>query len=112
MAKDLLKPDNLEPTVAHKFLQMLRDKNLILKYFSANIDNLEERVDWQSKYKDRKLVHGSRLGARCVNPSCKSVKKKKVYKQGQKCEGEECCDQLLKPDITFFGEAIPFHFDE
>lgn len=79
---------------------------MILKYFTANIDNLEEKIGWHVKGK--KLVHGSKFGARCVKTGCEA-KRKVLYKDEIKCEH---CRSPLKPDVTFFGEAKPYIFED
>lgn len=56
-------------------------------------------------------AHGSFATASCVE--CKSkadpqkVKEKALLGQVPHCED---CDQLIKPDITFFGENLPKRF--
>ena len=108
MADVLPKFEDMEPTFAHKFCKLLRDKDLLLKYFSTNQDNLEEQTGWQKG--DLKLVHASHFSAYCVNENCKKLKKQienSHHHLNQKCES---CKEYLKSNVTYFGEAIPFNF--
>lgn len=58
-------------------------------------------------------AHGSFATASCVECQRKAdtefVKKHALKGQVPRCEH---CDQLIKPDITFFGENLPKRFFE
>ncbi|ENH73939.1 NAD-dependent histone deacetylase sir2, partial [Fusarium oxysporum f. sp. cubense race 1] len=123
VAKDIL-PSTDRYTPTHKFIAMLHEKGKLLTNYSQNIDNLEVKAGVP---KDKLIqCHGSFGTATCVQ--C-----------GYKCPGEaifpeikadkiprcpRCIQTLrttggapkrkragvMKPDITFFGEALPDEF--
>ncbi|KAG6986442.1 transcription initiation factor TFIID [Physcia stellaris] len=88
-----LYPGKYRPTVSHCFVRLLSDKGLLLKLFTQNIDCLERAAG----VPDEKIVeaHGSFARQRCIElPHC--------LRSG--------CNGLVKPDIVFFGEALPENF--
>jgi len=107
LAKELY-PGNFKPTAVHFFIKLLHDKGLLLRNFTQNIDTLE-RV---AGIPEHVMVeaHGSFAVAHCI--SCKKEFSHEFIKQAifsnniPKCE----CGSLIKPDIVFFGEALPSRF--
>ncbi|OOQ82116.1 NAD-dependent protein deacetylase hst2-1 [Penicillium brasilianum] len=108
-----LYPGRYRPTVAHSFIKLLYDKGLLLKHFTQNIDCLER----QAGLPGDKIVeaHGSFATQRCIE--CKTpYPDEEMQKTIQDREVPHCivpqCNGLVKPDIVFFGEALPPSFFE
>jgi NAD-dependent histone deacetylase SIR2 len=104
-----LYPGKYMPTVAHAFIALLARKNLLHMLFTQNIDCLERMAGVPSE----KVIeaHGSFATQRCIE--CKTEFPDEFMKEFVK-EGKipHCpeCDGLVKPDIVFFGEALPERF--
>lgn len=106
-----LYPGKYRPTVTHSFIRLLHDKGLLLKCFTQNIDCLEREagVPGESMVE----AHGSFARQSCIE--CKSPYPEEDIKQHisagtiPHCQ-EPTCDGLVKPEIVFFGEALPRDF--
>ncbi|KAL7925767.1 DHS-like NAD/FAD-binding domain-containing protein [Trichoderma austrokoningii] len=106
-----LYPGKFHPTISHAFIALLAQKELLQMLFTQNIDCLERAAGVPSD----KIVeaHGSFATQRCID--CKAPfpddKMKKHVLQGEvpRCE---YCKGLVKPEITFFGEALPMKFSQ
>jgi len=104
-----LYPGKFRPTITHSFIRLLHNKGLLLKCFTQNIDTLERRAG----VPDDKVIeaHGSFASQRCIDCGAPydddlikvHIKEKTI----PRCEG---CRGLVKPDIVFFGEALPKAF--
>ncbi|KAI6781975.1 uncharacterized protein J7T54_005186 [Emericellopsis cladophorae] len=111
LARELY-PGKFHPTVSHAFIALLAQKNLLDTLFTQNIDCLERRAGVPGD----KVVeaHGSFATQRCIE--CKKEfdgdKMVEHVERGDvpRCEDKEC-KGLVKPDIVFFGEMLPKHFD-
>ncbi|KAF5687972.1 NAD-dependent histone deacetylase SIR2 [Fusarium circinatum] len=107
-----LYPGKFSPTVSHAFIALLARKGLLQMLFTQNIDCLERVAGVPSD----KIIeaHGSFATQRCIE--CKEEypdEKMKEHVFGGKvphCD-KEGCEGLVKPDIVFFGEALPKAFD-
>ena len=112
LAKELY-PGHFFPTVAHSFISLLNEKDLLLQLFTQNIDCLERKAGVPSN----KLVeaHGSFATQRCID--CKTqfaddlMKESVIAGSVPHCTVPQC-NGLVKPDIVFFGEALPSVFHE
>lgn len=99
-------PGRHRPTATHFFIHLLHRKGMLLRNWTQNIDTLERVVGLPPKAIVE--AHGSFAGASCSvchkagDPSM--VKKKIMREEEPTCRK---CGGLLKPDITFFGEALP-----
>ncbi|GCB79647.1 hypothetical protein scyTo_0016991 [Scyliorhinus torazame] len=110
LAKELY-PGQFKPTVCHYFMRMLRDKKLLLRCYTQNIDTLERVVG----LKDEDLIeaHGTFYTSHCTNSVCRKqynlewMKTQIFTKPLPKCEQ---CHSVVKPDIVFFGESLPQRF--
>ncbi|KAI9473596.1 MAG: DHS-like NAD/FAD-binding domain-containing protein [Benjaminiella poitrasii] len=108
LAKELY-PGRFLPTKTHYFVRLLQEKGILLRNFTQNIDTLERMTGLDAEYIIE--AHGSFAAASCVE--CKKradsemVKRMALKGQVPRCED---CDQLVKPDITFFGENLPKRF--
>jgi NAD-dependent histone deacetylase SIR2 len=104
-----LYPGRYRPTIAHTFIKLLHDKGLLLKHFTQNIDCLER----QAGVPGDKIVeaHGSFAKQRCID--CKvQYPDDEMHEIVEKGKVPHCkeCGGLVKPDIVFFGEALPESF--
>ena len=106
-----LYPGKYRPTVAHSFISLLHAKGMLLKSFTQNIDCLEREAGVPGD----KIVeaHGSFATQRCIE--CKReypddrIREAVAIKEVPYCE-RTGCGGLVKPDIVFFGEALPESF--
>ena len=93
-----------EPNAAHRALAALEEAGLVDAVVTQNIDLLHERAG------SRKLVevHGSIRSATC--PACDaSYAREVVVAKLEHADAPACddCGAILKPDVVFFGEALP-----
>ncbi|KAI9573677.1 DHS-like NAD/FAD-binding domain-containing protein [Boletus coccyginus] len=108
LAKELY-PGRYRPTITHAFIKVLHAHGLLHTCFTQNIDTLERRAG----VPERKIfeAHGSFATQRCIG--CKrpydaeKIKKAVINSTIPRCEH---CNGLVKPDIVFFGEALPPQF--
>ena len=111
LAQELF-PGRFNPTKSHYFLRLLQDKGLLTRLYTQNIDGLERRAG----ISDDKLVeaHGSFHGARCVECSTEQdmqLVKESILK-GYVPICTSCNKGYVKPNIVFFGEALPTRFQQ
>jgi NAD-dependent histone deacetylase SIR2 len=99
------------PTLTHSFLSLLHQKNLLLRVITQNIDGLERAAG----VPEAKLIeaHGTFSTQRCID--CKSLQSDaELYSSLRRGAIPRCeiCETkgLVKPDIVFFGEALPAKF--
>lgn len=106
-----LYPGKYRPTIAHSFIRLLYEKGRLLKLFTQNIDCLEQEAGVPPEM--IVAAHGSFATQRCID--CKTpypedlMKKAVAAKEVPHCRAPEC-NGLVKPDIVFFGEALPEEF--
>ena len=93
----------VQPNAAHNALAKLEADNLLKAVITQNVDNLH--YDAGSKIVHE--FHGSLKSIVCLK--CRA--KYKISKIDLNILPPVCknCGGLLKPDVTFFGEAIPEH---
>ena len=105
--------------IFHSFLKLLDDKNKLLRNYTQNIDNLEQRAGISA---DRLIqCHGSFSHARCI--TCGEIfKGEKIFRHIKKMQIPRCSKcwadvqeaeliyGVIKPTITFFGEDLPERF--
>ncbi|KAM5348888.1 hypothetical protein ACJ41O_008711 [Fusarium nematophilum] len=107
-----LYPGKFHPTVSHAFIALLARKDLLQMLFTQNIDCLERAAGVPPS----KIIeaHGSFATQRCIE--CKTEYPDDEMRDHvfagivPRCD-EKGCDGLVKPDIVFFGEALPKAFD-
>ncbi|MFH4981725.1 hypothetical protein AB6A40_008434 [Gnathostoma spinigerum] len=97
--------------MAHYFIRFVDEKGKLRRCFTQNIDSLE----YVANIDPEKLVtaHGSHHTSTCMN--CRQVydldwiTEKLAHKDWKilKCE---TCGGVVKPNIVFFGEALPARF--
>jgi len=97
-------------TPGHYFIKLLSDRGLLLRCYTQNIDCLENQVELP----DDELIacHGSYATTSCIE--CKTPVDNNLFIEAFKNDKILYCKKckgLCKPDITFFGEALPdiFH---
>lgn len=106
-----LYPGKYRPTVTHSFITLLHQKGRLLKLFTQNIDCLEREAGVPGDMIVE--AHGSFASQRCID--CQTsfpddlMKEMIRKKQVPHCI-RKTCNGLVKPDIVFFGEALPESF--
>ncbi|KAI8053798.1 DHS-like NAD/FAD-binding domain-containing protein [Syncephalis plumigaleata] len=107
LAKELY-PGNFKPTISHYFIRLLADRGLLLRQFTQNIDTLERRAGLADEYIVE--AHGSFHSASCIE--CRKSADTNGLEQIFNSVIPRCndCNATIKPDITFFGEALPERF--
>ena len=110
LARELY-PGKYRPTITHSFFKLLHDKGLLLKLFTQNIDCLER----EAGVPDSAIVeaHGSFANQKCIDcgASYPDEAMKAHVERGAIPRCTEC-KGLVKPNIVFFGEALPPVFHE
>ncbi|XP_059371172.1 NAD-dependent protein deacetylase sirtuin-2 [Carassius carassius] len=110
LARELY-PGQFKPTVCHYFIRMLKDKGLLTRCYSQNIDTLERVAGLEGE--DLIEAHGTFHTSHCVSFLCRKEysmdwMKNKIFSEDiPKCDS---CGNLVKPDIVFFGENLPARF--
>lgn len=110
LAKELY-PGKYKPTITHSFIALLHAKKLLLKHFTQNIDCLDRKAGVPSN----KIVeaHGSFAEQSCIE--CKEPYPPNLMMEAVEASTPaRClsCTGLVKPEIVFFGEALPAAFFE
>lgn len=98
------------PAISHKFIKKVNDEGVLKKAVTQNIDGLE----LSAGLPQNKLIqaHGHLRTVRCIE--CKKEAPIEAWNKAiidqvvLKCE----CTGLVKPDVVFFGEALPKEFAE
>jgi NAD-dependent deacetylase len=96
--------DDIEPTVAHRFLATMESEGRLRCVVTQNIDFLHQRAGSENVIS----VHGGYWTSRCLRcglvidfETLRSlIEEERAPRCGQNCGG------LIKPDIVFFGEAV------
>ncbi|XP_018010932.1 NAD-dependent protein deacetylase Sirt2 isoform X2 [Hyalella azteca] len=108
LAKELY-PGSFNPTPSHFFVKLLEEKGLLLRHYTQNIDTLEHVAG----ISESKLIeaHGSFRTAHCLG--CRKSYNQDWIKDevfADRVPSCESCGAVVKPDIVFFGEALPDRF--
>lgn len=106
-----LYPGKYRPTITHSFISLLDKKGMLSKCFTQNIDCLER----EAGVPDDKMIeaHGSFAKQSCIE--CKAPypdKEIKIHIEEKTIPKCHTCEGLVKPEIVFFGEALPSAFFE
>ena len=103
---DELFPGKFAPSKFHYLIRLCQDKNLLKRCYSQNIDTLERIAGVE----DDKIVeaHGSFASNHCIECNTE-MSKEKLREFMNRGEIPSCleCQGYVKPDIVFFGEALP-----
>ena len=94
---------NFQPGPVHRALKHLEDLGLLADIATQNIDMLHQKAGSSHVYE----VHGSPILHHCRR--CGDEKTfAEICAMLETCEVPRCtCGGVYKPDITFFGEALP-----
>ena len=94
---------NFQPGPVHRALKHLEDLGLLAGIATQNIDMLHQKAGSSHVYE----VHGSPILHHCRR--CGDEKTfAEICAMLETCEVPRCtCGGVYKPDITFFGEALP-----
>ncbi|KAK9394317.1 NAD-dependent protein deacetylase sirtuin-2 [Crotalus adamanteus] len=104
-------PGHIKPTICHYFIRLLKDKGLLLRCYTQNVDALERVAGLDPEHLVE--VHGTFYTFHCISSTCKKPYSlewmiEKVFTSLiPRCEK---CQNIVKPDIVFFGEFLPPHF--
>uniref|UniRef100_A0A3Q3K926 NAD-dependent protein deacetylase n=1 Tax=Monopterus albus TaxID=43700 RepID=A0A3Q3K926_MONAL len=110
LAKELY-PGQFKPTVCHYFIKMLKDKGILTRCYTQNIDTLERVAGLEGE--DLIEAHGTFYTSHCISFGCRQeysldwMKEKIFSDDAPRCDK---CSSLVKPDIVFFGENLPVRF--
>uniref|UniRef100_A0A3B4EV26 NAD-dependent protein deacetylase n=1 Tax=Pundamilia nyererei TaxID=303518 RepID=A0A3B4EV26_9CICH len=110
LARELY-PGQFKPTICHYFMKMLKDKGILRRCYTQNIDTLERVAGLEGD--DLIEAHGTFYMSHCVSFCCRKEyslewMKEKIFSDDiPKCDK---CSSLVKPDIVFFGENLPARF--
>ena len=108
-----LLPSDTQPSASHRFLEVLSGRKKLLRNYTQNVDGLERKLRGVPT-KQVIECHGSMAQFRCTKCRCKPVALdadlSAIIRSGQVafCRSSKC-SAVLKPNITFFGEALPAH---
>ncbi len=106
-AKDFLyNLDEKEPNIVHTVLADLEKKGIIHAVITQNIDLLHQKAGSHNVLE----LHGSPLVHRCL--SCGRTWDFKEIADIVRNDRVPVCDRchgIVKPDVVFFGEALPQH---
>jgi len=91
--------DNARPNAAHTGLAELEEMALLKSILTQNVDNLHQ----EAGSRDVIEYHGNSKSFTCLWCNKKYDYEDKRGEYPPKCE----CGKILKPDVIFFGEAIP-----
>ena len=90
-----------EPNKAHLGMAQLEEMGCLHTIITQNVDNLHQEGG------SRKVIeyHGNASTLSCIWCGKKYTAEEKRNEIPPKCQ----CEKLLKPDVVFFGEAIPMN---
>lgn len=111
-AKELLPSQAFQPSLSHHFIRTLEGRGKLLRQFTQNIDTLEVTAGIERVV----FCHGSFATATCLQCQAKYSFEQFKALLGEggipMCEVGGDCEGIVKPDIVFFGEALPKEFDD
>lgn len=96
--------DEKEPAVTHRVLSKLEQAGYVKALITQNIDMLHQKAGSKNVIE----LHGSAKVHYCMKCR-KETTEGRVFEQARCGEVPKCsgCGGVLKPQITFFGEALP-----
>ncbi|MCF7940524.1 MAG: NAD-dependent deacetylase [Spirochaetia bacterium] len=100
----LYSEQDIRPSIVHTVLAELEDMGIVRSIITQNIDMLHERAGSRHVC----AIHGSALQHHCISCGAQQtideVRPAVLRGQVPTCRR---CSGVMKPDITFFGEALP-----
>ncbi|ODV88024.1 hypothetical protein CANARDRAFT_193565 [[Candida] arabinofermentans NRRL YB-2248] len=108
MLADELFPGKFVPSKFHYFIRLCQEKKKLKRCYTQNIDTLERIAGVNDEFMVE--AHGSFAASHCID--CKEEMATDVLKEQMKKGIPTCakCKGYVKPDIVFFGEALPTKF--
>ncbi|EFA80812.1 ankyrin repeat-containing protein [Heterostelium album PN500] len=103
-----------KPSKAHEFIARLNERGLLLRNFTQNVDNLDEKAG----IPEERIVHahGSFLHWYCTGCGKEEKDLQSVWKEigrgGTPICGNRPCREVLRPGVVFFGEPLPSYFHQ
>lgn len=96
--------DEKEPNIVHATLARLEENGLLKAVITQNIDLLHQKAGSRTVYE----LHGSPLHHHCLQCGAASSFEE-IAPYARRGETPKCaqCGGVIKPDIVFFGEALP-----
>jgi len=99
----------VKPTITHRFLGILASKGLLQRIYTQNVDTLERKAGIDADL----LVesHGTFATGHCIK--CRTdADMDKFWKSVDEDNLPLCqrCGSIQRPDVVFFGEALPPKF--
>eukprot|EP01084_Bolivina_argentea_P312146 540394_1 len=110
----LLQTMKYKPTLSHWFIRLLYDKGLLKRFYSTNIDGLDQLTGIPDDILIS--VHGTLSKAKCMK--CSKYANMKQFRncvQNRKYPiicNESYCNGLIKPCTIFYGENLPNVYTE
>ncbi|KAI5791985.1 putative SIR2 family histone deacetylase [Geopyxis carbonaria] len=106
-------PGRYRPTLTHCFIAIAARQGRLLKVFTQNVDTLELAAGIPRD----KIVfaHGSFAAQSCIDCKAPYTDRDGFEAAVREARVVYCpapCGGLVKPDITFFGEALPAEFHD
>ena len=106
-----LLPNDTQPSLAHHFLGTLSGQKKLLRNYTQNVDGLERKVPGLNHNKQLIECHGSMAKFKCTKCRFKTDLNEELASEVRKGNVVYCssksCTEVLKPNITFFGEPLP-----
>lgn len=108
-----LYPGKFMPTRFHYLLRLFQDKKLLKRVYTQNIDTLERVAGIEDEYIVE--AHGSFARNHCIECSLEMSTEELKKQMSDKLVNDGIpicheCGGYVKPDIVFFGEALPVKF--
>lgn len=109
-------PGSFNPTPCHHFIRLLYDKGLLQRCYTQNIDSLELLAGLPAELLVQ--AHGSFQAAHVIDTDPEMAVDARELRdalQAGESRWRALCERsggLVKPKITFFGEALPLRFTE
>ncbi|XP_077630050.1 NAD-dependent protein deacetylase sirtuin-2 [Crocuta crocuta] len=109
LAKELY-PGQFKPTVCHYFIRLLKEKGLLLRCYTQNIDTLERVAGLEPE--DLVEAHGTFYTSHCTSALCRREYTLSWMKESLFTEVLSLClcPSNSASDIVFFGENLPARF--
>uniref|UniRef100_A0AAY5EV79 NAD-dependent protein deacetylase n=1 Tax=Electrophorus electricus TaxID=8005 RepID=A0AAY5EV79_ELEEL len=107
LARELY-PGQFKPTLCHYFIRMLKDKGILKRCYSQNIDTLERVAGLEGE--DLIEAHGTFHTSHCVSQFCSKEYSMAWMKGAHPHFTLRCTQTAPLRDIVFFGENLPSRF--
>ena len=110
-----LYPTKLTPTLTHQFFTLLKQKGMLQRVYTQNIDALEFLAGLT--HDDVIEAHGSFQRSYCTSKSCCATYdlewlKREIFNPEKNDGVPKCekCGSVVRPDVVLFGESLPSRF--